>query len=219
MTARSTLSDAARSINRAVKSRAKLCSPRAPNGISQPSDAVGQQIDTQQQSEHPHAARGKARDDDQARKNAEQARAQHDPAEFPPMADADEYADEAGDQEHQAKDVGQDKRADHRLAHQRQAEDDIQDAEQHLPDEPSPSLGPEGVDDLESTGHDGHPADEDRADQGEEGDVAEDEKAGHDHEDSKQDTYPQRRRRQSCEWHRSAVSKQRTHVSPSFLDD
>src|SRR5690348_9615977 len=117
------------------------------------------QVDTEEESKDPQSRHWKSRQDHEAGQYAEYAGQQHDPARLSPMADTKQDADEPGNQQHQAEDVGENQRAGDRLAHQHGAKGDVQDTEQQLPDEPAPTLGPERVDDLESAREDGHPAD------------------------------------------------------------
>jgi hypothetical protein len=67
---------------------------------------------------------------------------------------------------------------------------DRKDAEDDLPDEPAPALGPEGVDDFENAADDRHDADEDGADHRRHHHVAEDDHAGDDEDDAEKDANP-----------------------------
>ena len=80
------------------------------------------------------------------------------------MAEAEEDANESGDQKQQSEDVGEDQGAGDGLSHQHDAERDVENAQEDLPYKSSPSLGPEGVNDLEGACGNGDPTDKDGAD-------------------------------------------------------
>ena len=123
---------------------------------------------------------------------------------------------EPGNQQQQAKDIGEDQGTGDRLPHQHDAKRDVQDAEKHLPDEPAPSLGPERVDDLESARNDGDPSDEDGADHGDEHDVPEHKESRQDHDEPEQNANPEGRRRQFGDADRRTVVIGRHVISPRF---
>src|ERR1700716_988622 len=162
--------------------------------VSQPRYTVGYQVDAEEKSEHPETCHREPRQNDDAGQNSEQSRQQHDPAGISPVADAQQDSNEARNQEQQSEDVGENQGAGDGLAHQHDADRDVQNAQKHLPQESSPSPGPEGVDDFESTGGNGRRADEDRADNGNEHDVTQDQYSCQDHDNSEQKADPKGRR-------------------------
>src|SRR5882757_3986631 len=160
--------------------------------VNQPGYAVRYQIDTEDKSEHPETCRRESRQDDEAGQNSENAGQQHHPAGISPVAEAQQDSHDAGNQQQQAEDIGQDQSAGDGLAHQHGAERDVQNSQQHLPQESSPSLGPERVDYFERAHGDEHPADENRADNRHEHDVAQHQEPCDDHHYSKQKADPKR---------------------------
>src|ERR1700716_2687249 len=164
--------------------------------VSQPRYTVGYQVDAEEKSEHPETCHREPRQNDEAGQNSEQSRQQHDPAGISPVADAQQDSNEARNQEQQSEDVGENQGAGDGLAHQHDADGDVQNAQKHPPQESSPSLGPEGVDDFEGTCGNGHHADEHRADNRNEHDVAQHQESRKDHHNSKQNADPKRWRGQ-----------------------
>ena len=135
-----------------------------------------------------------AGENDEAGNDAEDAGEQEQPTRLCPIAEAEKDANEPSRRKNDTQHPGQEEGAGDRLTEKNHSRGDIEKSEQNLPNEAAPALRPKRVNDLEHAADDRAKADEDRADDGGEDDVAEHKDAGDNEDYTEKKTQPDRLR-------------------------
>ncbi len=139
---------------------------------SQPPDPVQDEIDPDQEPHYPEAGERPTCENYETGNDAEDPGDEKHPACLGPVAESDEDADGAGSDQEYSEEPCQDQHTGNRLVQKHDAGADVEKAEDDLPDEPAPALGPERMNDLENARDDSNPAQEEDADKGRQGHVS-----------------------------------------------
>src|SRR5215467_3089530 len=169
------------------------CHGRPPRE-EEPAKAMEDQVDSEEKSYNPEPGRRPTNENCEAREDSKDAGQEDQPTQPRPIADTDVKPNAAGDEQNHAEHVCQDERAGDRLADENYSADDIQKAQEDLPHESAPSLGPECVEDLEHSTRNGANPDQYRADDRGHNDVTQDNHARNNEYDSQQNANPKRQR-------------------------
>jgi hydrophobe/amphiphile efflux-1 (HAE1) family protein len=165
------------------------CRGRSP-GEGEPAHAMEDQVDAEKESYDPQATRRPPQEDNEAGQDSKDAGKKKQPARLSPIGETDIQSNKSGNDQDEAKHIGEGEGASNWLANQGYSACDVEEAEKNLPDESSPSLCPERMDDLEPSAHNCANTDHHRTDDGGENDVTEDENAGDDEDNPEQNAHP-----------------------------